>query len=278
MKKSKTTIVSILLICCLSAAVIFSAGCKVTDKSGAVKDEMVSAQKTAKGNSIKSSIPKENIQSVKDEMKAGYNRAKTASESGETEQLDWPAASFPSGFPAYPEGEIIYSEAIIGDDFMVCVTETSQEAYDSYLDKLEGAGWVFSEPEDGIDMAYKGSYMLTLLYDDEAGACIYILDIGFDLEELYADAEWPEELPVEIPVYDGEVAFVNRDDDMITIMIDNSSKSDLDAYEREAKNMGWSSDGDGFLSMEVETGAWLLFLDFDENDNTAYIALTFMEN
>ncbi|MCL2815891.1 MAG: hypothetical protein FWD23_14945 [Oscillospiraceae bacterium] len=278
MKKNKIkAIVSILLISCLAAAVILTAGCKITDKTGA-KNDMVSAQKTAKGNKIKSSIPKENIQSVKNEMKAGYNRAKTDSESGKAEIINWPAASFPPGFPVYPEGELIYAESLVGDDFMVCVAETDKKTYDSYLDKLGAAGWMFSEPEDGIDMAYKGSYMLSLLYDDELGACIYIFDIGFDLEELYTDAEWPDNLPVKIPVYDGEVSFVSRNDDMTIITIDNTSKSALDAYEREAKNMGWNPDGDGFLSMEVETGVWLLFLDFDAKDNTAHIALTFMEN
>jgi hypothetical protein len=270
-KKIKA-LIAILLVCCLAA------GCTITLKNETPENDMVSAQKTARGNSIKASVPKENIQSAKNEMSAVFSKAQTAAKSGTAENSDWPSSSLPSGFPEYPEGEVIYFESYFDNDFMICVAETSKTSFDSYQKTLLAAGWIFSDPEDGMEMAYKESWMLTLAYDDECGTGIYLFDMGFDIEDLYKEAKWPQKLPVEIPEYtDGDIAFVSEYDDTVMITIDNTSKSKLDAYGRQAAEMGWKPDGASRLSMEADGGVWYLYFNFDADDNSAFISLMFMD-
>ena len=266
-----------LLALALVAALAFSfAACTITQTpSGPGADQ--SGQNNKPDKPI--SLPKEDIQTAVDKMSGAFSNAILAIEGGDTEKLNWPTSSFPSGFPAYPEGDVIYAESFLGDDIMVFVENTSKATYDAYLKTLEGAGWIFAEPEDGYDFAYKGSLMLTLVYEDEYGSGIYIYDMGIDLEELYTPAEWPQDLPVAIPVYpDGEVYFADVDGDMVAIGIDNTSKASFDAYMQDIISLGWVFDeAVGDLTLEVEGGEWIMFLDFDESDNSVNIGLFFME-
>ena len=209
-------------------------------------------------------------------MVAGFNKAVTAIDSGNTDNLKWPAASFPSGFPVYPDGEIIYSESYFDDDLMVFITETSKASYDNYINTLKSNGWLFDAPEDGVDFAVKGSWMLCLMYDEEYGVGIYIADTGIDFGDLYGDTEWPD-IPVAIPVYpDGNFAFVTADkeSDFYSITVFETSKATMDKYLNGLAGAGWTREENGDLSLSVEgEGTWYLSLSFDSSDNSVFIGL-----
>ena len=232
---------------------------------------------TSQGNKITQPIipgGQESIKSGMDSMSAGVARATESIRSGSAEILGWPAASFPPGFPAYPDGSVVYADTFSDGDIMVFVTETGSASYNAYIDTLKGAGWTFTDPEDEYAFAYKGSWMLLLSYDDEYGAGIYVCDIGFDLEDLYTDAVWPSNLPVAVPVYpDGNVALVSEDEGMVSILIENTSKAAYDGYVRQLTGAGWKSAGDGNLSLETDEGVWYFSLQFDETDKSLFLGL-----
>jgi hypothetical protein len=261
-------------------ALIFTAGCQVTKTDP--KTEMLS-EKSAKMDAVRNKknrapVPKENIESAVNEMTAGFAKAKMAAESGNAPSINWPASSFPSGYPAYPDGEIVSSDSFFGDDLMIVIAQTSKASYESHIKALENSGWLFMDPEEGIDMAYKSSWLLTLLYEDEY-ACIYITDMGFDLEDLYTEAEWPENMPVNIPIYpDGDVGFVDEDEDYVFMIIYDTSKAAFESYKKELAGEGWVLGESDYLILKTEAGEWYLSLNFDESDNSVSFGLFFMEN
>ena len=215
-------------------------------------------------------------------MAAGFTKAKTAVKSGDAANMSWPASGFPLGHPVYPDGEVVYTESYFDNDLILLIAETSKMSFDSYLHTLKAAGWNFEEPEEGIEFAYKGNWSIALLFDEiyegEYGAFIYICDIGFDLDELYADFEWPD-MPVAIPVYtDGNIAFVTVDEEdaFYSIMISDTSVDALDIYRQELVGLGWTWDGGDDWMMDVETGVWYLTLGFNDSDNTVFIGLFFI--
>ena len=234
-------------------------------------------------NSIQKKAEFSKDQAVKSrEISAGFVKAMTSIDNGETEEINWPASDFPEGYPVYPGGEIVYSEYFFDKDLMIFITETNKSAYDSYIETLKTAGWIFVEidgAEDEGEYAVKGSWSITVSYYEDYGVGMYISDTGFDVESLYMDYEWPENLPGIIPVYtDGKISFVVGDDDMLvySIAVTNSSKTEFENYTDKLAGLGWALEDDGDFILAGEDGSWHLSAEYDA-DNTLFITVFYME-
>jgi hypothetical protein len=189
---------------------------------------------------------------------------------------EWPAYAFPSGFPEYADGVIVYAESIISDDMLLLIEEVSRAYYSAYISGLESAGWKLIESEDGFDVYEHGQWMLGIMYAEDFGVCMFIFDMG---EFFIESFEWPEDLPVPLPVYtDGEVGLVDVDLDhgWIAIVMDGTSQAAIDAYAQELEPLGWASDGEGAWTLETDGGIWEMTFDF--NDGAAFITMFFWES
>ena len=216
------------------------------------------------------------------EIAAGFVKAISLIDSGETSKMNWPAADFPAGYPVYPDGEIEYSEQFFESDLMIFITGTNKTTYNAYIETLRTDGWTFVDIEDEYEGEYavKGTWSINISYYEDYGVGIYVSDTGFDVESLYADYEWPENIPGKIPVYtDGKIAYTIGDDEfgVYSIAVKNSSKSELENYINKLAGLGWILEADGDFVLDDENGVWRLTAEYDDEDDTVLIALLYTE-
>ena len=179
-------------------------------------------------------------------------------------RLDWPAAEFPAGFPAYPEGEVVMAERD-EDGFYVYIAGTGRRGYDSYIAALGAAGWDFTDTEaDDWDVAFKDDLLLILVCDsDGVGMLIDVLNY----DDIYPDYGWPSSiLPDGFPAYPGgRVWFIREwdDGDNVMISINDTDRRTFDAYIATLESMGWSFDENG----DAYKGYFWLSVTWEEPDS-----------
>ncbi|MCL1913531.1 MAG: hypothetical protein FWG10_06595 [Eubacteriaceae bacterium] len=231
-----------------------------------------------------------NIERVAIDFSAAIN----AIESGQTMRLGWPAPDFPQGHPKYPDGNVVYAERLFeGRDLLIFIADTSKESYDEYLKTIEADGWSFIDPdeenEDYYVFAIKGNWSIGLSYYEGYGTGIYISNSDNDLEALYAKYDWPENLPVDIPVYpDGDLELVDEDEefDFFSFLISGTSMEAAENYKQQLVAAGWTLDAARDLelkgSYKGKDGTWSLMFMFNEESqeeaSTLYLGLFFMED
>lgn len=179
---------------------------------------------------------------------AGSSSGKTGNEAADNTEkgLEWPAASLPAGFPKYPDGDLYNVES---DKFgvFVAIVNTSKASYDSYIGKLEAAGYVFEKTDAESDDASNGEFYVTLNFVTEGGesmASIYVFE-----DVRMGPQTWPtDKLPAGFPVYpNGEISFVDvNDDGSVNIFIENSDEKTVEAYKATLKAAGWEYDELGY--------------------------------
>jgi hypothetical protein len=215
-------------------------------------------------------------------MTAWFLKAASAIENGETVKMDWPASDFPAGHPAYPDGEVSYTNYFLEKDLFLLITDTGKPSYESYIKTLQSDGWLLVDDgeEEGVYLV-KGTWSLGMSYYEDYGVGMYVSDTGRDLESLYMDYDWPEKLPDTIPVYPyGKIAFTDSEDefDVYSIAIENSSKAELEKYINTLVGLGWTLDEKGDYILDDGIGVWTLtaFYDEEETDGT-YLVFGYLE-
>jgi len=198
------------------------------------------------------------------------------------QEYEWPTDAFPPGFPAYPDGSVVWIEYKEEGGCEVTIVGTNTNTIEAYRATLEGAGWKPDEIlEEGGSFAhvfFKDTYMLILAFGKNGDAIeIHIDDIGFDYSaiDLKDLTEWPEELP-EYP--DGEIDYERSSvlDGSPCVIIIKSSKESFIKYVDILKGAGWevnesALDKDMF---KAKKGGRDIIADLDEDGTTVSLLLS----
>ncbi len=184
--------------------------------------------------------------------------------------LEWPDAANQLGLPEPGFGTIISSATSpisnYKDNIILEIEDASEKDIEGYLAKLDDAGFIPGEAIGGSLLTYTketpdASIELTLSVDSESGTLTLIAvdlmtDITADDYQPAEDLSVSEDIPKELPVFDGELIDTQNmdmgDGNMIYYMIYSGvTQEQVDAYKLKLENEGFANGDEGYI-LEID--------------------------